>query len=276
MIRKSDIENDIELYKKYYDKVRNERNKLSKISPKGVRLRAARHGDAFQYYLRQNDDKTGIYIRKEKLGKVKCLAQIEYCEKLEQLLTKNLVGLEKLKDLIENDPFTCVEKKMSPGKYALVNPVYYNDSQFITKWIEQEYIKMEFREDAPEFYTRQGLRVRSKSEVIIADMLDEMDIPFLYEKPLKLGTWTIHPDFTLMDIKNRREIYWEHFGMMDDMDYRNDAFLKMRRYEECGFYQCDSLIWTFETGKHPLNTKALRRMIMQLAKTLGYENKGRL
>ena len=108
-------------------------------------------------------------------------------------------------------------------------------------------------------------------EMIIADMLDEVQIPFLYEKPLKLGTWTIHPDFTLLDISNRREIYWEHFGMMDDMDYRNDAFSKMGKYEECGFYQYNRLIWTFETGKQPLNTKVLRRMLIQLAKTLGYE-----
>ena len=59
--------------------------------------------------------------------------------------------------------------------------------------------------------------------------------------------------------------------MMDDADYRNDAFLKMRKYEECGFYQYDRFIWTFETGKLPLNTKELRCMIMQLAKKLGYE-----
>ena len=59
--------------------------------------------------------------------------------------------------------------------------------------------------------------------------------------------------------------------MMDDMDYRNDTFLKMRKYEECGFYLYDRLIWTFETGKLPLNTKVLRRMIIQLAKILGYD-----
>ena len=270
MIRKSDIERDIEFYKDYYDKVRNEKAKLSKHELKGVKLRAARHRNKYQYYIRRTDEKTGMYLGSDNLEKAKCLAQIEYYEKLEQLLGKKLVWLEKLMASIEDNPFESTEKRMSPGKTVLIKQVYCTDVKFISEWVGQEYDGKGFWEDFPEFYTRQGLRVRSKSEVIIADMLDEMNIPFLYEKPLKLGTWVIHPDFTLMDINNRREIYWEHFGMMDDMDYRNDAFLKMRKYEECGFYQNDRLIWTFETGKLPLNTKVLRKMMIQLAKTLGY------
>lgn len=271
MIRKSDIERDIELYKKYYDEVRNEKDKMSKLVPKGVKLRAARHRNSFQYYIRKTEEKTGTYLGKEKIEEAKCLAQVEYYEKLEQLLAQKLAGLEKLKVAMGEDPFESIEKRLCPGKAELISRVYYNDTQYIKEWTEQEYMEMGFREGAPEFYTRQGLRVRSKSEVIIADMLDEMSIPFLYEKPLNLRHRTVHPDFTLLDIINRQEIYWEHFGMMDDADYRNNAFCKMREYEESGIYQHDRLIWTFETGKYPLNTKVLRRMIKQLAKTLGYE-----
>ncbi len=114
------------------------------------------------------------------------------------------------------------------------------------------------------------MRVRSKSEVIIADILDETGIPFLYEKPLKIKSGVTHPDFTMLDISKRREIYWEHFGMMDDIDYRNNAFLKIKNYEASGLYQHDSMIWTFETSKYPINTKEIRRMIVGLKRTLGY------
>ncbi len=48
------------------------------------------------------------------------------------------------------------------------------------------------------------------------------------------------------------------------------AFSKIRKYEENGIYQGDSLIWTFETGRHVLNTKDLRKMIISLKEKLGY------
>ena len=272
MIRIGEIEGEMELFQDYCDKVSEELKGLKKKVPDGTRLHAAKHGKTYQYYIIWNGTKrVREYICKEKMEMAQYLAQIEYFEKLLERLKKDIKCLEKLKEKCPGNPFNWVEEHMSQGKYALVTPVYCNDAQYIQEWKNQIYEKMQFRDNSPEFYTRQGIRVRSKSEMIIADMLDEMNMPFLYEKPLKLETRTIHPDFTLLDINNRREIYWEHFGMMDDMDYRNDAFLKIRKYEECGFYQYDRLVWTFETGKQPLNTKVLRRMIIQLAKTLGYE-----
>ena len=159
---------------------------------------------------------------------------------------------------------------MIPAKRELVRMSYKSDEQYLSEWINQEYERMAFRDGFPEYYTRQGLRVRSKSEVIIADILDEMGVPFLYEKPIQLGMGTVHPDFTLLDIGKRKEVYWEHFGMMDDMDYRNNAILKIRKYESNGLYQYDSVIWSFETGSNPLNTRETRKMIKRLKKKLGY------
>ena len=49
--------------------------------------------------------------------------------------------------------------------------------------------------------------------------------------------------------------------MMDDREYRDDALMKIREYEENGLFQYDSVMWTFETGKNPLNTRELRKMI---------------
>ena len=129
---------------------------------------------------------------------------------------------------------------------------------------------MEFRDIEKEYYTKSGLRVRSKSELIITEMLDEEGIPYCYEKPLKLGGKTVHPDFTLLNITERKEVYWEHFGMMDDLEYRNNAFLKMREYENNGMYQFDSVVWTFETYKYPINTKTVRSMVKVLREKLGY------
>ena len=72
--------------------------------------------------------------------------------------------------------------------------------------------------------------VRSKSEVIIANMLAERDIPFRYEVPLFASDGTFYlPDFT---IKARgEEWYWEHLGRLDLDEYRNHWETKKAWYD---------------------------------------------
>lgn len=68
--------------------------------------------------------------------------------------------------------------------------------------------------------THRGEAVRSKSEVIVAELLYERKIDYQYEKELvgKDGTrrW---PDFTIEDAESGQTIYWEHLGMMHDPSY---------------------------------------------------------
>lgn len=64
-----------------------------------------------------------------------------------------------------------------------------------------------------------GHMVRSKSEVIIANMLHERGISFWYERPLKADDGTMYlPDFTL---QIRGEFYfWEHLGLLSKPEYK--------------------------------------------------------
>lgn len=272
IIKEKDIVDEIDFLNRSLNSAIAELSELKKKIPEGYRLSSIKHGNVYQYYQRKVGIKgNGVYINKKNIDKAMILAQIEYDEKLIVILKNNIETLTKLKTLWVDDPFDAAFNMMLDGKKLLVNSQYDSDELFIKKWKNQKYEGVSFKDDYPEFFTRRGLRVRSKSEVIISDILEENNIPFLYEKPLKLKAGTVHPDFTLLNIRQRREIYWEHFGMMDDMDYRNNAFNKIRNYESSGYYQHDSLIWTFETGKNPLNTKEIRKMILELKKSLGYD-----
>lgn len=73
--------------------------------------------------------------------------------------------------------------------------------------------------------------VRSKSEVIIANMLVSEEVPFEYEEPLYAPDGTMFlPDFTL---KFRGETYyWEHVGRLDFPDYRAHWEIKEKWYEK--------------------------------------------
>ncbi|MCR4841552.1 MAG: hypothetical protein K5848_08455 [Lachnospiraceae bacterium] len=257
---------------KVLKKIEADIKKLKRMVPADARLHVAKHRNTFQYFMRTSGyEKTGTYIKKDNMEMAAKLAQIEFYEKLEPVLKKSVFNIDyitvsKLEELCES-----VMEKIHPAKRSFIKMPYISDSEYLRQWVNQDYVRMSFREGTAELYTKNGLRVRSKSEVIISEILDDFGIPFLYEKPLQLGDEVVHPDFTLLDMTNRKEVYWEHFGMMDDIEYRNKALKKMGRYEENGYYQHCSTIWTFETQNNPINIMSLRNMVRCIKGRLGYE-----
>lgn len=104
------------------------------------------------------------------------------------------------------------------------------------------------------FTTAHGEKVRSKSEVIIADTLLRMGIPYIYEKPYYYdGNKSFNPDFTVLNVRRRKEIYIEHFGKMGSAGYRADFFWKMKTFGQIGIVQGENLVMTFEDEDHPFD-----------------------
>lgn len=91
-------------------------------------------------------------------------------------------------------------------------------------------------------HTLAGHLVRSKSEVIIANLLHEREIPFQYEQPLFAPDGTFYlPDFTIT--WQGEQWYWEHWGRMDQDKYLNHAETKKKWYRK--FFP-DRLVETLE------------------------------
>ena len=266
MINKGMIEKEIKYLKNAMNETKINVTKLKKKVPGEYALRAVKHASSAQYFMRKDGrDRNGTYIKKKDRKTAEFLAQIEYDNKLIRILSDEIKALEGLCSLPENNPFISAWDQMSELKKELVKIPYISEEEYMYDWLSQEYEKLGFREDAPEFYSKKGLRVRSKSEILIADILDEYEIPYLYEKPLALSkSLTVHPDFTILDTKSRSERYWEHFGMMDDIEYRNNTFMKIRQYESNGYYLGVNFIWTFETSKYPLNIRNIRNMVCHM------------
>ncbi len=101
-----------------------------------------------------------------------------------------------------------------------------------------------------------GIMVRSKSEVIIANLLHERNISFKYEVPLYAPDGTFYiPDFTIT--WEGEDWYWEHLGMLDKEEYRNHWEAKKAWYEKHGFSK--RLIITDE--KEGIDSKKLENTI---------------
>lgn len=94
--------------------------------------------------------------------------------------------------------------------------------------------------------TINGLVVRSKSEMTIANILYTLGIPFNYEErfptPDEEGKYQ-YPDFTI-HLPNGKIIYWEHFGMLNKKDYCERNARKLHHYQLNGVCIGKNLIIT--------------------------------
>ena len=99
-------------------------------------------------------------------------------------------------------------------------------------------------------------------EKIIADKLYSMGIPYRYECPILMKNGIkVHPDFTVLKMPEREEVYLEHLGMMDDMEYVESVIRKLNTYEKNGIYLGIHLFITYETAKYPLSLRQLEELI---------------
>ena len=235
-------------------------------------LRVAQKGDKRpQYYhYTSPDNLTGKYIRKKQIGFAKTLAQKDYNEQIIQLLQKEIATLEEYlskadcgKSLNEFYATLCEPRQV------LITPLTLTDEQYTAQWQAATWVGRPLSEDAPLLNTVRGERVRSKSEVLIADALTRHSIPYRYEYPLQLrrtsessSTVTIYPDFLCLNVRTRTEFYWEHFGLMDNSDYSNNAAGKLRLFAENGILAGRNLILTLETQTEPLSTRTIDQMIV--------------
>ena len=234
--------------------------RLSK-APEGLG-RMQKHGQGYQFYQRQDSaDKSGKYLPVSQRKKGIALVQKGYDQKVLAAARKQLQTIDRFLQKYDPEVFKSIYSGLSEGRKLYVSPVEISDQEFVRRWEAFEFSHKEFVEGTAEHYTSKGERVRSKSEVMIADALKQAVIPYKYECPLKLGSITVHPDFTILRTGDREEIYWEHLGMMDDMDYCNKAIQKLRQYEINGIYPGINLLMTMETTSQPINLAVINRVI---------------
>lgn len=240
--------------------IRKAENRLRK-APEG-QVRVAQHRDGFQFYLRIDpSDRNGKYIPAKERKLAYALIQKKYDDQIVKTAGKQVKVIDRFLRGFDPEALKEVYSLLPKVRQENVIPAMLPDQEFLEEWKTASYPKKIIDENIPEHYTSIGERVRSKSEVMIADALKQAGIPYRYECLMTLGTWNIHPDFTILRIRDRKQIYWEHLGKMDDPDYCNRALYRIRRYEENGIYPGIDLILTMETSDTPINLSVINSMI---------------
>ncbi len=145
--------------------------------------------------------------------------------------------------------------------YELLSPYLKPKSKELAEWLAAPYDKNEYKIERLKHKSRTGKMVRSKSEALIDEMLFEAKIPFRYECALNLGGCIIYPDFTIRHPKTGEKYFWEHCGMMDDIDYVRKLCSKIEMYAINGIIPSVNLILTYETKEHPLDYEMVEKII---------------
>ena len=231
-------------------------------APEGS-LRISSKWNKQQYYHRTDtDNPRGKYITVQDHPLVARLAQKDYDTRLLKVLNEQQKAIERFLNNFDPEAAEQVYKDLSEQRKALVTPEYLSDKEFIRQWLSQPYTRLGFKEDDQEFYTVKGERVRSKSEILIADALLRNNVPYLCEYPVyNKGVIFAAPDFKCLNVRLRKEYYWEHLGKLGDPDYSNRNIKKMDKYTLADDFDESRLILTFETDSHPLNTRVIEEKI---------------
>lgn len=215
-----------------------------------------------QFYFNNNGKRTYANEKDKKL--VQKLVQKDYDQRILAKAKKELKDLEKLYQNYDDKSYESVYENLHPVRQQLITPIWLPDEEFIKQWEAVQYTPKGFGPNLPEYYTDKGERVRSKSEILIANALKKHKIPYRYEYPIQLDPYSpiIHPDFTVLNVRTRKEYLWEHMGKMDEEKYRNRSLNRILNYEKNGIFPGDKLILTHETLKNPLNSKIIEKTIL--------------
>lgn len=149
------------------------------------------------------------------------------------------------------DPFPTEDPLMSPEAITWAKAPYEQS----TRYPEQKKHK-----------TRNGILVRSKSELLIAERLADHHLPFHYEEIIMADSIPLAPDFTIKRADGKL-MYWEHMGMTHAKKYLETQLHKIQLYAGIDIVPWDNLIITFDDAEGSvdmldIDTKIQNRLLI--------------
>lgn len=240
-----------------------------KKAPAGTLKYKQVKGKTYFYQQFSNGNVVQKYIKRKDEALACSLAQKAYYQKLKSILMKQIDKLASFADTYEPKELEMVYDELSSVRKQIIAPLRISTAEKIRRWDEEIYEENSSHPEHKIFETEQGEFVRSKSEVIIANLLyhNRNDILYKYERPITVikdgKEIIVYPDFTILNKKTGRIVYLEHIGMLDAAYYANDFVWKVNTYVENNLIPGRDVIFTYESSKYPLDMRVLRKMLRE-------------
>lgn len=234
-------------------------------------LETRQRGAARRYYYCVYDRDQGKtvrkYLPKDQRGLAKELAQKGYYRKVQCAIDRCLPLMEELGRKIHEVDIDKIYDDLPDARKALIKPIMMTKKDRLARWMDEAYSPNPMSKSSRAIVTKLGESVRSKSEKILADYFHDAGVPYKYECPLRLrGGRILYPDFTFLDPRSLEEVYWEHFGLMDDVGYMNRALEKIKLYGRSGYRLGERLLVSFESSEVYIDFDLIRQTVEERLK----------
>ena len=257
-----ELEEELEIVKKHKKKVMLELKNYSDIVD--YTLVQKKSNKCYQYYYR-DETKNLIYIKADDKQLAKRLAQKEYYEKLLANLYAQEKSIERFLCKYNGTYLKDSYEGLADGKKRLVHPIEKTDDEFITEWRNRYIGEQNSYDFSVSYTTNKGEEVRSKSEKILADLFAKYGVIYKYEPEITLYNGRkAYPDFALLNIRERKTYFWEHFGLASDESYSDKNLAKLAKYEKSGILLGDNLIVSVEAEGIGIDIKLVEEKIKRL------------
>ena len=152
--------------------------------------------------------------------------------------------------------------KAHPELMSLISPGLRPLTQLAQEWMEKPYERSnKYPEDLRFTTVVLKLLVRSKAEADLVSRFMHFGVPFHYEEIQRIGQEKLAIDFTLLNVRAGRKLYWDHRGMADDPNYLRKTHYCEKLYLEAGIIPWVNMIVTAETKDSPLDIQWVDKLI---------------
>lgn len=240
-------------------------NRCLAAAPPGSLNETTSHGVS-QYHQRFSR-KRSIYLSKKRDTDTICaLAQKDYNLQVKQAILDELHAIEvyeQEKSISAEDVYSLLK----PERQQYVIPYDGFDQKFVERWYSQHQPWAFNLQPFTGNYTYKGIQFRSRAELILATLLDQLGIPWVFEYPIQVTkdgyTETIFPDYTVLNVRTRQTFYLEYFGKMSDPKYMETNYRRLKLYEENGIFLGKQLIIIGESQEEPLDIPHTEKVLRE-------------
>lgn len=216
-------------------------------------------------YIRAANPQGGFseqYISKKDAELMKKCSTAYYYKKLLPVLSKELFALNRYGELYTPMEKYGIYNSLPDTIKDYVKPMFPDIKALADKWMAAPGFQNPFRKEDAVFLTKHGEKVRSKSELIIADYLYENRDRWLYKYEnglyLPKSDKTVFPDFEVFSLFSGQVYYIEHVGLLSNPEYANAFVKKINEYAANGIILGKNLIVICESSETPLNTLTMK------------------
>lgn len=239
--------------------IRSTEKALSKAPTGRIQLHTSKGYPRYYYYA--DNSTTGKYVSANDILLISSICQRDYNLKVLDTLYNQLKRIAH--NQIVNLPYELdqIYHSFRKGKQSMISPIISPIEDYVNEWYSLTSACQNTFPTKTVYSTNKGEQVRSKSEKIIADKLQMMDIPYIYEPQVILNGITKYPDFLVLNKRTRESFIWEHFGLSDNPNYASQNLVKIALYEKNNLSIGREVIASFETQEQPLCSELIDKKI---------------